>query len=54
MLNTKMENRFYYFLKKYNLKKYYNCNKPAIFFSSWGYGAIRDHKSFGLIIMFPF
>ena len=50
MLNNSMEKRFSYFFKKYSLKKYYTPNQPAIFFSLWGYGALKLHKSFALII----
>jgi hypothetical protein len=50
MLNNDMYSRFSYFFKKYSLKKYYNPSKPSIFFSLWGYGAIKNHKSFAVII----
>ena len=50
MLNDSMYNRFSYFLKKYSVKKYNNFNIPSVFFSLWGYGAIKNHKSLAVIV----
>jgi len=50
MLNANMEKRFSYFLKKHNFKKYYDPYSPCIFFSLWGLGSLKNHKSFALII----
>ena len=50
MLNDAMYNRFSYFFKKYSFKKYYDPNKPSVFFSLWGYGAIKNHKSLAVIV----
>ena len=50
MLNPEMDSRFSHFYKKYNLKRYYSSYKPAIFFSLWGYGALKNHKSFALVV----
>ncbi len=50
VLNVTMKNRFSYFFKRYNLKNYDSKNKPSIFFSLWGYGALKRHKSFALVI----
>ena len=50
MLNDSMYSRFSYFFKKYNLNKYYNINEPSIFFSLWGYGNLKKHKSFVVAI----
>lgn len=50
MLNESMYGRFSYFFKKYSLRHYYNANAPAVFFSLWGYGALKNHKSFALIV----
>ena len=49
MLNTKQEKKFKNFFKKYSLYKYDNSKNPVIFFSSWGYGPLRDHK--GLVVV---
>lgn len=50
MLNDAMYERFAHFLKKHSLRKYHDPRRPAIFFSLWGMGALKIHKSFGLVI----
>ena len=50
MLNISQEKTFNHFFKKYSLKKYYDPNKPCVFYSLWGYGVLKNHKSFALII----
>lgn len=50
MLNDNMNVRFSYFFNKYSFRQYYSANSPALFFSLWGLGELREHRSFALII----
>ena len=50
MLNKNQEKRFKNFFKKYSLDKYDNFKDPAIFFSLWGFGLIKRHEGFAVII----
>ena len=50
MLNKNQEKRFKNFFKKYSLDKYDNFKDPAIFFSLWGFGLIKSHRGFAIII----
>ena len=50
MLNKTQEKRFKSFFKKYSLNKYNNFKDPAVFFSLWGFGLIKKHSGFAVII----
>jgi len=45
-----MRKKFSYFFKKYSLSDYQNPRLPSVFFSLWNRGALKNHKSFAIII----